>query len=77
MQPTIKAGVSVECPACHTKNDAILYLDICKVEKTGARKCIECGQVFYYDVQIICTIKKTINLMDMLVEVNSENDLPY
>lgn len=74
MQPTIKAGVKIECPVCRTKNDVLLCVDICEVEKTGVRKCMECEAVLYYTVDIICTVKEST---DMLREVRSEDDLPY
>ena len=74
MQPTVKAGVQIECPVCHTKNDAILCVGISKVENIGVRRCLECGQVLYYTVEIICKLKDPV---DMLREVKSENDLSY
>ena len=73
MVHTIKAGVQIECPACKTKNDAILCVGVYEVEKNGMRKCIECGQVLFYTVEIICAIKEP---MDMLMEVQSVDDLP-
>jgi len=72
MQYVIKSGIQIECPVCNTKNDATLFVGLLKIEGIGMRKCLECGKVLYYTVEITCTLKDSL---DMLREVESEDDL--